>query len=128
MTGEIPTNPPASTGVRLTRSEMTDDQKKEFKNHYRCRTILLNAISHAEYEKISNRETAYDIYESLKMTHEGNAQVKETKALALIQKYESFKMEDDENIEKIFLRFQTLTVGLRVLDKGYTKVDYVMKS
>src|SRR4051812_24469445 len=120
-------HPVNASGVKLTRQEMSDDQKKLFRNHHKCRTVLLNAISHAEYEKISNRETAYDIYESLKMTHEGNAQVKETKALALIQKYEAFKMEDDEDIEKMFSRFQTLTAGLRVLDKGYTKADHVKK-
>src|SRR3954462_8513148 len=120
-------HPVKASGVRLTRQEMDDDQKTLFKNHHKYRTVLLNAISHAEYEKISNRETTYDIYESLKMTHEGNAQVKETKALALIQKYEAFKMEDDEDIEKMFSRFQTLTAGLRVLDKGYTKADHVKK-
>src|SRR3954462_170335 len=120
-------HPVNASGVKLTRQEMSDDQKKHFRNHHKCRTVLLNAISHVEYEKISNRETAYDIYESLKMTHEGNAQVKETKALALIQKYEAFKMEDDEDIEKMFSRFQTLTAGLRILDKGYTKADHVKK-
>src|SRR4051812_8453109 len=36
-------------------------------------------------------------------------------------------MEDDENIEKMFSRFQMLTAGLRVLDKGYTKADHVKK-
>ena len=61
------------------------------------------------------------------MSHEGNAQVKETKALALIQKYEAFKVEENESIEETFSRFQTLTVGLRVLDKGYTKADHVKK-
>src|SRR3954462_15365061 len=61
------------------------------------------------------------------MTHEGNAQVNETKALDLIQKYEAFKMEEDENIEAIFSRFQTLTARLRVLDKGYTKAGHVKK-
>src|SRR4051812_43467721 len=101
--------------------------KKEFKNHHKLRFILLNAISHVEYEKITNREIAHDIFESLKMTHEGDAQVKETKALALIQKYEAFRMENDENIEAMFSRFQTLNAGLRVLDKGYTKVDHVKK-
>src|SRR3954467_15393694 len=106
---------------------MSDAQKKDIKNHHKSRTILLNAISHVEYEKITNRETAHDIFESLKMTHEGNAQVKETKALALIQKYEAFKMEEDENIEAMFSRFQTLTAGLRVLDKGHTKADHVKK-
>ncbi|XP_058762055.1 uncharacterized protein LOC131635456 [Vicia villosa] len=61
------------------------------------------------------------------MNHEGNAQVKDTKALALIQKYEAFKMEENESIETMFSRFQTLTVGLRVLNKVYTKVDHVKK-
>src|SRR4051812_37370013 len=36
-------------------------------------------------------------------------------------------MEDDEDIEKMFSRFQTLTAGLRVLAKGYTKADHVKK-
>src|SRR3954453_17159508 len=120
-------HPVNTRGVKMSRQEISDDQKKQFKNHHKSRTILLNVISHAEYEKISNRETAQDIFESLKMTHEGNAHVKETKALALIQKYEAFKMEDDEDIEKMFSRFQTLTAGLRVLDKGYTKADHVKK-
>jgi hypothetical protein len=39
------------------------------------------------------------------MTHEGNSQIKEIKALALIQKYEAFKMEEDEVIEVMFSRF-----------------------
>lgn len=39
------------------------------------------------------------------MTHEGNTQVKETKALALIQKYEDFKMEEDESVKTMFSRF-----------------------
>src|ERR1051325_11193527 len=91
------------------------------------RSILLSAISKMEYEKITNKDTAHDIFESLRMSHEGNAQVKETKALALIQKYEEFNMEEGESIEAMFSRFQTLTAGLRVLDKGYTKADHVKK-
>lgn len=79
---------------------------------------MLNAISHTEYEKITNRDTAHDMFKSLKTTHEGNTQVKETKALALIQNYEAFKMEEEESVETMFSRFQILTAGLKVLDKG----------
>ena len=61
------------------------------------------------------------------MTHEGNTQVKETKALALIQKYEAFNMEDDEFVETMFSRFQTLVEGLKVLNKGYSTADYIKK-
>ena len=79
--------------VKIERKQMKEQQKKDFKKNHKSITTLLNAISHAEYEKITNRETTHDMFESLKMTHEGNTQVKETKALALIQKYEAFKME-----------------------------------
>src|ERR1044072_3917887 len=61
------------------------------------------------------------------MTHEGNTQVKETKAHALIQKYEAFRMEEEEFVEMMFSRFQMLVAGLRVLDKGYSTFDYVKK-
>ena len=78
-------SPPVDrSGNKIERKAMTDTQKKEFKNHHKARTILLNAISHTKYEKITNRETTHDMFESLKMTHEGNLQVKETKALAII--------------------------------------------
>lgn len=56
---------------------------------------MFNVISYSEYEKIINRDAFRSIFDSLMMTHGGNAQVKETKAFALIQKYEAFKMEND---------------------------------
>jgi predicted house-cleaning NTP pyrophosphatase (Maf/HAM1 superfamily) len=121
------TCPVNSHVVKILRDEMSVDQKKKFKDHYRARTILLNAISYEEYEKITNRESAKSIYDSLRMTHEGNAQVKETKALALVQKYKAFKMEDDEYVEAMFSRFQMLIAGLRVLDKGYSTADHAKK-
>jgi hypothetical protein len=37
-------------------------------------------------------------------------------------------MEDDENVETMFSRFQMLVVGLKVLDKGYSTADHVKKT
>ena len=68
----------------ISRSVMADQQKKYFKNHHKAITILLNVISYTEYEKITNRDSVKSIFDSLRMTHEGNAQLKETKALTLI--------------------------------------------
>src|ERR1044072_4036910 len=61
------------------------------------------------------------------MTHERNSQDKETKALALIQKYEAFRTEEEESVETMFSRFQMLVAGLGVLDKGYSTADHVKK-
>src|SRR5580765_213999 len=118
---------PVDNEVAIPLSRMNEDQKKQFRNHHKSRTILLNSISYLEYEKITNKETAKSIYDSLVMTHEGNNQVKETKALALLQKYEAFKMEDNESVEAMFSRFQILVAGLKVLNKGYNTADHVKK-
>ncbi|XP_050916179.1 uncharacterized protein LOC127131293 [Lathyrus oleraceus] len=112
-------HPIDESGNKVERRVRIDQQKKDYKNHHKARTILLNVISYTEYEKITNKDIAKSIFDSLRMTHEGNAQVKETKALALIQKHEAFKMEDEETVEDIFSRFQTLVIGLKVLDKGH---------
>ena len=118
---------PVENEVAIPLSRMNEDQKKQFRNHHKAKTILLTFISYSEYEKITDKETAKSIYDSLVMTHEGNLQVKETKALALVQKYEAFKMEDHETVEVMFSRFQMLVAGLRVLNKGYSTSDHVKK-
>lgn len=112
---------------KLERSKMSYQQKKDHKNHHRSRTIFLNAISQYGYENIRNRDSAKSIFDSSKMTHEGNEQVKQAKSLDLIQKYESFKIEKDAMIEEMFSRFLTLVAGLKVLNKVYTIIDHVKK-
>src|SRR4051812_45105763 len=34
-------HPVNSSGVKLTRQEMSDDQKKHFRNHHKCRTVFV---------------------------------------------------------------------------------------
>ena len=36
-------------------------------------------------------------------------------------------MEDEEMVETIFSRFQTLVAGLKVMDKGYSTAGHVKK-
>lgn len=98
-------HPVYASGNNIERRVMTKQQKKDYKSNHKARTMLLNLISNTEYAKITNRDTAKSIFDSLRMTHEGNTHVKETKTLALIQKFEAFKMEDDETIENMFSRF-----------------------
>ena len=54
-----------AAGKKIARSTMSDQQKKDYKNHHKVITILLNAISYTEYEKITDRETAKSIFDSL---------------------------------------------------------------
>ncbi|XP_073223494.1 uncharacterized protein [Cicer arietinum] len=54
-------------------------------------------------------------------------QVQEAKVNLLVGEYEMFKMEEDEDIETLFSRFQTLVSGLKLLEKSYTTTHHVKK-
>lgn len=64
-----PMNP---SGDNLDRRKTSETQKKDNKNHYISRTILLNVISYTEYENITNKDSTKFIFDSLRMTREGN--------------------------------------------------------
>lgn len=61
-----------ANSTKLEIRKMNEHKKKDHKNYHRSETILLNAISYLEYEKITNRDSTKSIFDSLKMTHEGN--------------------------------------------------------
>jgi hypothetical protein len=107
--------------VRNTYKKFFDaEKKKQYKKHHTVKNMLIGAISHAEYLKISNKSCAKTIWDSLCSTYEGNKQVKEAKANLLVHQYELFRMKEDEDIETMYSRFQTLV-------KSYTASDHVKK-
>src|SRR4030067_1028231 len=114
-------------GKCADRKKLIDEQKKVYKKHHRVRGIMCDAIPHEEFVKICNKSTAKTIFESLCSSYERNQQVREAKGNILVQQYELFRMSDDETIDTMFSRFQTLVSGLQVLKKSYTTADHVKK-
>jgi len=45
----------------------------------------------------------------------------------LVHQYEMFKMKEDESMEQMYSRFQTLVSGLQVRKKSYVASDHVSK-
>jgi hypothetical protein len=97
------------------------------RKHHKVRGILVDSLPHSEYTKIVNISSNKSIFESLCSTYEGNQQVKEAKANQLVHQYELFRMKEDEDIEIMYSRFQTLVSGLQVLNKSYYVLDHVNK-
>ena len=52
---------------------------------------------------------------------------REAKATMLVHQYELFRVKDDESIETMYSRFQTLVSGLQILKKSYVSSDHVNK-
>jgi len=91
------------------------------------RGILVEALPHAEYMKIGDRSTKPSIFEPVCSNYEGNQQVNEANAPQLVHQYELFKMKEDEDIETMYSRFQTLVSGLEFLKKSYATPNHVKK-
>nr|GEV76243.1 copia protein [Tanacetum cinerariifolium] len=59
--------------------------------------------------------------------HQGNSQVKDNKIDILVQQYEQFVIFEDESIDSVFARFDTIIASLKAFDEGYSSKNYVEK-
>jgi len=66
----------------------------------------------------------YSLFNSF-LTLISSKKVREAKALMLVHQYELFKMKEDESIEQMYSRFETLVSGLQILKKNYVASDLV---
>ena len=114
-------------GSAIDRKKHTATQKKMYKKHHKIKGILVAALPHTGYLKMSDKSTAKAMFASLCANYEGNKKVTEAKATMLVHQYELFKMKDDESIEAMYSRFQTLVYGLQILKKSYVAFDHVNK-
>ena len=69
------------------------------------RGILMAALPHKEYLKMSDKSTTKAMFASLCSLYEGNKKLREAKATMLVHQYELFRMKEDENIETMYSRF-----------------------
>jgi len=114
-------------GAAIDRKKHTPAQKKLYKKHHKIRGILVAALPRTEYLKMSDKSNAKAMFTSLCANYEGSKKVREAKATMLVHQYELFKMKDDESIETMYSRFQTLVSRLQILKKSYVASDHVSK-
>jgi hypothetical protein len=88
-------------GDVVDRKKHIATKKKLYKKHHKIRGILVAALPHKEYLKMSDKFTAKVMFASLWSSYEGNKKVKEAKATMLVQQYELFRMKEDEDIDYV---------------------------
>jgi hypothetical protein len=81
-------------GVIVDRKKHTAAQKK-INKHHKIRGILVAALPHKEYLKMSDKSATKTMFASLCSNYKGNKKVKEAKATMLVHQYELFKMKED---------------------------------
>ena len=84
------------------RSEWTELEIKKVQVNSKAINTFHCALNPMEFNRISMCKTAKEIWDKLKVTHEGTSQVKESKIALLSNQYEMFKMQANESITSWF--------------------------
>ncbi|GJR54862.1 hypothetical protein Tco_1405383 [Tanacetum coccineum] len=106
---------------------LEDDQKKKLGKNNKAKMTLYNALPRKEYEKVFMYKTAMEVWHTLIITHQGNAQVKNYKIDLLTQEYENFSISNEETIDSGFTRFNAIVTTLKSLDTDHSSKNYVRK-
>ncbi|XP_066163754.1 uncharacterized protein [Oryza sativa Japonica Group] len=80
-----------------------------------------------EFDRVSNLETAYEIWNKLAEIHEGTSEYKDAKLHFLKIQYETFSMLPHESVEDMYGRLNATVNDLKGLGANYTDVEVAQK-
>jgi len=81
------------------------DENRRAQYDVKARNIISFALTLDEFYRISVCTNAREIWEILRVTHEGTDDVKRARKNSLIQEYEMFRMQQGETIYDVQKRF-----------------------
>jgi acyl-CoA hydrolase len=125
----VPQSTDAVTAVVTIKPETswTDTDKKKVLLNSKAQLFLQCSLTMEESERIYECNTAKEIWDTLKIHHEGTSHVKETRIDIGVRKFEIFEMNEEENIDEMYSRFTSIVNELRSLGKIYSPHDRIRK-
>src|SRR5574338_505254 len=108
-------------------AQWTTEQKTVVQNNSKGMNILFCSLERNEFNRVSVCKSAYEIWKTLQVTHEGTSKVKKTKISILTNQFQLFKMNTNESISDMYCRFQDIVHSLIALGKSFSKEEQVRK-
>jgi len=108
-------------------NEWSDLEKKYFSLNAKAMNALFCALDKNEFNRVSLCETAFDIWRTLEITHEGTSRVKDSKVNILLLDFELFHMKPSETVVDMYTRFTDVVNGLKSLGKSFSDFELVNK-
>jgi len=108
-------------------SEWTEVESKKAKFDWISKNIITSALSYDEFFRVSQCNSAKEMWDILEVTHEGTNDVKRARKHALIQEYELFIMQKGETIYDVHKRFSHIVNHLMSLGKTFDKEELNIK-
>ncbi|GJR45486.1 ribonuclease H-like domain-containing protein [Tanacetum coccineum] len=93
-------------------------------SRYQYADIFTKGLPFALFEEF---HTSLSVRPSPAQTVRAYYQVKDNKIDLLVQQYKQFVISEDESIDSVFARFNTIITSLKALDEGYSSKNYVIR-
>ena len=93
-----------STSVVKQQTEWSKEENEKVLLNSKAQLHLTCALSREEYDRVEECTTAKEIWEALKIHHEGTSHVKEERIDMGVKKFETFEMKESETIDEMFTR------------------------
>jgi hypothetical protein len=95
--------------------EMTPELMHEVHRNAQAVSIIKGSLSPEEYQKVQGREDASDIWNILKMSHEGDPKAKRHRIESLESELARYNWIKGESLQSLFDRLMVLVNKIRVL-------------
>ena len=108
-------------------AQQTVDENRRAQYDVKVKNIISSTLTLDEFYKISVCINAREIWEILRVTHEGTDDVKRARKNSLIQEYEMFCMQQGETIYDVQKRFTHIINHLNGLGKSFDSDELNIK-
>jgi len=109
------------------KEDWSEEEGKRMLLNFKAKLFLTMALSREEYDRVQECKNTKEIWDTLKIHHEGTSHVKETRIDIGVRKFELFEMKETENIDEMYGRFTIIMNELRSLEKDFTVHERVRK-
>ena len=107
--------------VKKSWSEWSETERKKAQYDSLAKNIITSALNMDEFFRVSQCNSAKEMWEVPEVTHEGTDDVKRSRKHSLIQEYELFRMQSEESIADVHKRFTHIVNHLTGLGKVFDK-------
>ncbi|XP_068462359.1 uncharacterized protein [Phaseolus vulgaris] len=107
--------------IKKSWSEWSESEKKKAQYDSIAKNIITSALNMDEFFRESQCNSAKEMWEILEVRHDDTDDVKRSRKNSLIQEYELFKMEPEENIADVKKWFTHIVNHLTGLMKVFDR-------
>jgi hypothetical protein len=103
----------------------TQSELQRYENNYRALNLITTAIGRNVYDRVSQLETAHDVWLKLCNMYEGSSEIKSSHKDTYNRQYQTFSQKLGESLDDCFARFESIMSNLRACDPlAYTDNEH----